>query len=228
MTQQPPAPHPDDRSGQEPTQHDPTQGAPSAAPASPYAGSPQVASPYGAAPQNAPYGAPRPGGAGAAQPSPYAASAASAGSASSAPHATWGGGEPTPGYPVHPANASSTSGVQRVGFFKALFDFRFEHFITLKFAGVLYLLSWIVAALIWLWNIVSALLFGFAFASRDYYGGADFTAWPLIVAVLFGWIPSVLAILALRLVLEFSVATVRTAENTTALARRATTGGSDD
>ncbi|MGO3507037.1 MAG: DUF4282 domain-containing protein [Brachybacterium tyrofermentans] len=44
---------------------------------------------------------------------------------------------------------------------------------------------------------------------------------PLILAIVFGWIPSVIALIAMRLGLEFSVATVRTAQNTKKIAEQA-------
>ena len=41
------------------------------------------------------------------------------------------------------------------------------------------------------------------------------------LAILFGWIPSVISLIAMRLGLEFAVATVRTAQNTGRIAQAA-------
>jgi hypothetical protein len=55
---------------------------------------------------------------------------------------------------------------------------------------------------------------------RSFYSDSSFTPWPLIIAVLLGWIPSIIAIILMRLGLEFSVAVVRTAQNTGALVQQ--------
>ena len=113
-------------------------------------------------------------------------------------------------------------GAGEAGFFKALFDFRFEHFITVKFSSFLYIIAFVVAALMWLCNIVSGIMFGFMWGSMNsYFGEPSFSPVPLILAILFGWIPSVIALIAMRLGLEFAVATVRTAQNTGRIAESA-------
>lgn len=101
-----------------------------------------------------------------------------------------------------------------------MFDFRFQHFITVGFSSFLYVIAWVVAALVWLWNIISGILLGFVFASANYYSDSSFTPWPMILAIVLGWIPSVIAIILMRLGLEFSVAVVRTAQNTGALVQQ--------
>lgn len=131
-------------------------------------------------------------------------------------------GAQSPAAAPHPVGAGpsggGTSGDGRfgeAGFFKALFDFRFEHFITVKFSSFLYVIAFVVAALMWLSNIVSGIMFGFAWGSMNsYFGEPSFSPVPLILSILFGWIPSVIALIAMRLGLEFAVATVRTAQNT--------------
>lgn len=85
----------------------------------------------------------------------------------------------------------------------------------MKFSSFLYVLAFVVAALMWLSNIVSGIVFGFAWGSMNsYFGEPSFSPVPLILSILFGWIPSVIALIAMRLELEFAVATVRTAQNT--------------
>ncbi|MGP5056091.1 DUF4282 domain-containing protein [Brachybacterium paraconglomeratum] len=129
----------------------------------------------------------------------------------------WGSAQ-SPAAAPYPATGSGASGDGRfgeAGFFKALFDFKFEHFITVKFSSFLYVIAFVVAALMWLSNIVSGIVFGFAWGSMNsYFGEPSFSPVPLILSILFGWIPSVIALIAMRLGLEFAVATVRTAQNT--------------
>lgn len=167
----------------------------------------------------------------AAQPAaaPYSASQPSAPEAYGA----------APAEPVHGAGAfgggygngahgggQAPQGRQEAGFLRALFDFTFTHFITVKFSSFLYVIAIIVALLMWLLQILSAILTGAAWGSMNsYYGEGGFNAVPLILAILFGWIPSVIALLVFRLALEFSVATVRTAQNTTEIAEQGRTAG---
>ena len=129
----------------------------------------------------------------------------------------WGSAQ-SPAAAPYPATGGGASGDGRfgeAGFFKALVDFKFEHFITVKFSSFLYVIAFVVAALMWLSNIVSGIVFGFAWGSMNsYFGEPSFSPVPLILSILFGWIPSVIALIAMRLGLEFAVATVRTAQNT--------------
>lgn len=105
-------------------------------------------------------------------------------------------------------------------FFRALFDFKFEHFVTVKFSSVLYIVAIAVAALIWLGEIISSIFFGviFGVASSGFLGDPTFNPVPLIFAILFGWIPAVISLIFMRVGLEFSVAVVRTALNTREIA----------
>ena len=181
-------------------------------------GTGQGADPY-AAPSSDPYGQ-QPAAA------PGQQDAWGAQSAPSAPQPgvqqqAWGSAQ-SPAAAPHPVGAGPSGGgasgdgrFGEAGFFKALFDFRFEHFITVKFSSFLYVIAFVVAALMWLSNIVSGIMFGFAWGSMNsYFGEPSFSPVPLILSILFGWIPSVIALIAMRLGLEFAVATVRTAQNT--------------
>ncbi|OFT55952.1 hypothetical protein HMPREF3159_09745 [Brachybacterium sp. HMSC06H03] len=129
----------------------------------------------------------------------------------------WGSAQ-SPAAAPYPATGGGASGDGRfgeAGFFKALFDFKFEHFITVKFSSFLYVIAFVVAAVMWLMSIVNGIFLGLAWGSMNsFYGEGGFNAFPLIVSILFGWIPSVIALIAMRLGLEFAVATVRTAQNT--------------
>ena len=177
-------------------------------------GTGQGADPY-AAPSSDPYGqqpAAAPG-----QQDAWGAQSAPSAPQPAAQEQAWGSAQ-SPAAAPYPATGGGASGDGRfgeAGFFKALFDFRFEHFITVKFSSFLYVIAFVVAALMWLSNIVSGIMFGFAWGSMNsYFGEPSFSPVPLILSILFGWIPSVIALIAMRLGLEFAVATVRTAQNT--------------
>lgn len=177
-------------------------------------GTGQGADPY-AAPSSDPYGqqpAAAPG-----QQDAWGAQSAPSAPQPGAQQQAWDSAQ-SPAAAPYPATGGGASGDGRfgeAGFFKALFDFRFEHFITVKFSSFLYVIAFVVAALMWLSNIVSGIMFGFAWGSMNsYFGEPSFSPVPLILSILFGWIPSVIALIAMRLGLEFAVATVRTAQNT--------------
>ena len=77
-------------------------------------------------------------------------SAPSASQPDAAQGPAWGSAQ-TPSAAPHGGGATqagSSSGGE-AGFFKALFDFRFEHFITVKFSSFLYIIAFVVAALMW-------------------------------------------------------------------------------
>ena len=177
-------------------------------------GTGQGADPY-AAPSSDPYGqqpAAAPG-----QQDAWGAQSAPSAPQPGAQQQAWDSAQ-SPAAAPYPATGGGASGDGRfgeAGFFKALFDFKFEHFITVKFSSFLYVIAFVVAALMWLSNIVSGIMFGFAWGSMNsYFGEPSFSPVPLILSILFGWIPSVIALIAMRLGLEFAVATVRTAQNT--------------
>ena len=181
-------------------------------------GTGQGADPY-AAPSSDPYGqqpAAAPG-----QQDAWGAQSAPSAPQPGAQQQAWDSAQ-SPAAAPHPVGTGPSGGgasgdgrFGEAGFFKALFDFRFEHFITVKFSSFLYVIAFVVAALMWLSNIVSGIMLGFAWGSMNsYFGEPSFSPVPLILSILFGWIPSVIALIAMRLGLEFAVATVRTAQNT--------------
>lgn len=177
--------------------------------------------PY-AAPSSDPYG--QQSAAASGQQDAWGAQSASSAPQPPAQDQAWGSAQ-SPAAAPYPATGGGASGDGRfgeAGFFKALFDFKFEHFITVKFSSFLYVIAFVVAALMWLSNIVSGIMFGFAWGSMNsYFGEPSFSPVPLILSILFGWIPSVILLIAMRLGLEFAVATVRTAQNTKRLVEAA-------
>src|SRR5690625_7777452 len=99
-------------------------------------------------------------------------------------------------------------------------DFKFDHFITVKFSTFLYIVAFVVALLLWLGEILFAILFGVMLgsAAEGFYGELSFNPVLLVLAILFVWVPSVISVIAMRLVLAVSVAPVRTVQNTQRLA----------
>lgn len=179
----------------------------------PVAGQPQQPAGWAQQSSAGPYSAPSPA---VGQPSP----AFSQPSPAAAPH----NGQPAHGQTGWNQQPSPTSSGEGANFFRALFDFKFDHFITVKFSSFLYIVVFVVAALIWLGQIVFAIFFGAMLGSLNpFVGESSFNAVPLVVSILFGWIPSVIALIGMRLGLEFAVATVRTAQNTTRIAGAAET-----
>lgn len=102
------------------------------------------------------------------------------------------------------------------GFFKSLFDLRFDNFIAVRWAGFIYIIAIVVAALSWLGSIIGGIVTGAAAGSASaYFGEApSFSPWPLLLAIIFGWIIPALWVIFVRLGLELIVANVKTAENT--------------
>ena len=99
------------------------------------------------------------------------------------------------------------------GFFKALFDFSFSEFVTLKFSSFIYMLLVLVSGVAWVGAILFSLV---AFADSFLMGLMS-----LLGAVLIGGITFLFYIIQFRLILEFFVANIRTAQNTGTLVEQA-------
>ncbi|GGE67949.1 DUF4282 domain-containing protein [Nesterenkonia cremea] len=124
------------------------------------------------------------------------------------PH-PWQPGQPPSPYQPHPGqphpgqqSQSQAAATEAKGFFGALFDFNFDSFVTIKFIKFIYILSSAFLVLLWLFYVVA----GFVWEPA---AGAT--------ALLLGWIPVILYVIWIRVVLEFLVSTVRTAQNTSAM-----------
>lgn len=110
-------------------------------------------------------------------------------------------------------------------FFKALFDLKFETFVTINFASVLYTLSIITAVGTWLlWIVITALAsaaasgLSYAFSGS----GGGLLSMMFLPTIFLGWIPALAQIILSRIALEFMVANIRTAQNTTEMRRALT------
>ncbi|MEV8157583.1 DUF4282 domain-containing protein [Kocuria salsicia] len=93
------------------------------------------------------------------------------------------------------------------GFLAALFDLDFKHFITIKFAKFIYVLSIALSALGGLIVVISGLV-----ALTESAAGLLF--------VVFGLVSVLINIVLMRVFLEFVISMIRTAQNTTALVER--------
>ncbi|SMY11240.1 DUF4282 domain-containing protein [Brevibacterium jeotgali] len=125
------------------------------------------------------------------------------------PHGSTGPGThspPGPGHSGAPAHTSPDASRGPVStFLRALFDLKFEHFVTLKFSAIIYVLLIAYFVLIWLGSV----LVGLIAVSQDSSGLVI-----LLPALLLGWIPALISILMVRVCLEFLSAGIRTAINT--------------
>lgn len=92
------------------------------------------------------------------------------------------------------------------GFFRALFDMSFSRYVTVSFARVIYVVAVVCAALFWLLMVIRG------FASDEPGIGAAF--------LILGWIPALVWLIFVRVGIEFAVAMVKTADNTSTLANR--------
>lgn len=102
------------------------------------------------------------------------------------------------------AHVAAPVGAAADSFFAALFDLSFTKFVTITFVKVIYSLGILVTAAIWL---------GFIVAGFNEDAGTGFAA------LFLGWIPALFTLLLMRLGVELTVATVRTAQNTAATAQ---------
>lgn len=95
-------------------------------------------------------------------------------------------------------------------FFKSLFDLEFKSFITLTFAKIIFVVSLGLIGLTYLFVVIGA--FG---AAR--FGGGGLAVFMAIVG---GGVGAAIAVVYVRVLLEFLIAQIRTAENTSVLAQR--------
>lgn len=155
-------------------------------PSSPYGQAPQDASvsPYGQVPADAPASTAMPSSANAPA-SPYGPGSPAASTSATQPSAepAWGsapspsagpqqvpgqqGAQQGPGAQSPNAATAAVGGAVGDGanFFRAMLDFSFTHFVTVTFSSFLYVVSFLVAALMWLGTILSAIMFGIIWAA---------------------------------------------------------------
>ncbi len=105
---------------------------------------------------------------------------------------TGGGHSPYPGGADGQANDAK-------GFFGALFDFSFTHFVTPKIVKVVYILATVALALFYLIVVVAGLLSDSPLAG--------------VLVLLLGWIPFLIYLALIRMTLEFYYALIRMSED---------------
>lgn len=118
-----------------------------------------------------------------------------------APAAGWGSDAGQYPYPAPQAAPSSND-----GFFGALFDFSFSRFITIDFIKVIYGFSAAIVAVLWVLGLISSLI-GFA-------DGVGVGFFGLIIYLVVGTLVALLTLIWTRMGLEFFVANIKTAQNT--------------
>lgn len=99
----------------------------------------------------------------------------------------------------------SANSIEARSFFAGLFDLSFQSFVTLKFARIIYIIVLIAIALA---AVFGWLIGSFGLMSQEPIAG--------VIMLILGWIPLALQLIFARLVLEFFVATARTAQSTAA------------
>ncbi|UVI34920.1 DUF4282 domain-containing protein [Brevibacterium spongiae] len=126
--------------------------------------------------------------------------------------------QPSYGQPAYGQAPQQASG--QPGFFKSLFDIRFDNFIAVKWAGFIYIIAIVVAALSYIGTIIAGISAGIAAGSAASYfsDGPSFSVLPLILSIIFGWIIPALWVIGVRLVLELIVSNIKTAEHTKRIA----------
>ncbi|WIM68223.1 DUF4282 domain-containing protein [Corynebacterium breve] len=92
------------------------------------------------------------------------------------------------------------------GFMSALFDFSFTQFVTIKFAKIIYIILMVIFALTWLAWILSS----FAAFSES----AGLGIGMLLLTIIGGGIFFIVSLVYSRVMLEFVISMIRTAQNT--------------
>lgn len=105
--------------------------------------------------------------------------------------------------PQAPGTGAEAPARETDAFFSSLFDFSFTKYVTLNFAKIIYILAMVLLVLGYLLTIISA------FIASTGLG---------IVTLLLGWIPVFIYLVFIRVGLEFAVAMIRTARNTSIMA----------
>ncbi|MDQ3592241.1 MAG: DUF4282 domain-containing protein [Actinomycetota bacterium] len=112
---------------------------------------------------------------------------------------TYGGQPPTGGgHSPYPGGADGQANDAK-GFFGALFDFSFTHFVTPKIVKVVYILATVALALFYLIVVVAGLLSDSPLAG--------------VLVLLLGWIPFLIYLALIRMTLEFYYALIRMSED---------------
>lgn len=119
----------------------------------------------------------------------------------------YGGQQQPQGAPSgYPAPQSGRGGPDSAGFFKALFDFSFKSFVTIKFAGFIFAIGLVIIGVGTLVGVIMS------FIAMTESVGAGFLMLLLVIIV------APVYLILLRVSLEFYVGMIRTAQNTSQVA----------
>ncbi|MBA2738756.1 MAG: DUF4282 domain-containing protein [Nocardioidaceae bacterium] len=111
----------------------------------------------------------------------------------------YGGQPPTGGgHSPYPGGADNQDSSAK-GFFAALFDFSFTHFVTPKIVKVVYILATVAMVVFYLILVVAGL-----FSDSPLVG---------VLVLLLGWIPFLIYLALIRMTLEFYYALIRMSED---------------
>lgn len=106
--------------------------------------------------------------------------------------------------PHHPSATPKRGGPDGAGFFRALFDFSFKSFVTIKFAAVIYGIALLLIGIGALFGIIAA----FIMMTQEPLVGFGILLLVLLLSPFY--------LILVRLTLELYVAMIRTAQNTAA------------
>lgn len=102
-------------------------------------------------------------------------------------------------------------------FFSSLFDLKFRSFITIRFAAVIYVIGIVLIALNYIGAVISSIIVaGASMATAAYTssGVGGVGVFLVIMTVIVGAVMTIFWIMLLRVIIEFFVANIRTAEST--------------
>lgn len=121
---------------------------------------------------------------------------------------TWAGGNPADSGPQgawrapqagHDQTAPVAQNTDAAGFFRALFDVSFSHFVTPKVVKFIYILAMVAIGLTWLLMLIVGLSTGDAMV--------------ILLTLIVGPIMAIIYLTFIRMTLEFYLATVRMSED---------------
>ncbi|MDO5031155.1 DUF4282 domain-containing protein [Corynebacterium sp.] len=132
-----------------------------------------------------------------------------------------GNGYPQQGF--NPQGFPESPKKQGANFFSALFDFKFQNFVTVKFASVIYMIALVIGVLNWIGGLIMSIMTAagagmFDAAYYDVFGSSSGSGVLGVMMIfghlIFGTIALFLYVITVRVVLEAFVANIKTAENT--------------
>lgn len=174
--------------------------------AQPYGSQPAQQQPYGAQPAQ-PYGA---------QQQPYGA-----------PQQPYGAGQQPYGAPAAAAPVPEREGLDPLGDsegrrarggFKALFDVSFTKYATPSIAKIVYILTMVLAGLMWLALPLTYFIIGASMSGNRYTASSASVFFVMgTIWLLVGWVPAILQLVSVRVMMELALAGIRTSEDTSAI-----------